>query len=232
MSVQETASDPLVRGFATLGSSAISDALDRLGLPGQPVGIRPVHGELGLCGRGFTVSYVPVQPGRRETVGDFIDDVPAGSVVVIDNGGRLDATVWGDLMTTVAARNGLAGTVIDGVCRDTPRARELGYPIFARGTFMRTGKDRVTVSATSGPVTIGEHRVNPDDILVGDADGVVIVPAGQAEEVLAVARSIEAAEDGIRALLAAGERLDEARSRHGYHQLQTTQSQADPQLPG
>src|SRR5689334_10767134 len=97
--------DPLIAAFRGLGSSTISDALDRLEVPGQLAGIRPLLPNVGLCGRAFTVRYVPVQPGKQESVGDFIDDVPQGAVVVIDNGGRLDATVWGDLMTTVAVRN-------------------------------------------------------------------------------------------------------------------------------
>lgn len=213
--------DRILDGFAGFDSSSVSDALDRLGIPGHPLGIRPVVGDLAICGRAFTVRYVPVRPGRGETVGDFIDDVPAGAVIVIDNGGRLDATVWGDLMTTVAVRNGLGGTVIDGVCRDTDKARLMNYPIYARGSFMRTGKDRVTVSATEVPVSLGEHRINPNDIVFGDSDGIVIIPDERAEEVLAVARTIDSAEEGIRGLLAQGLRLDEARTQFGYHQLQT-----------
>jgi regulator of RNase E activity RraA len=177
--------------------------------------------ELGLCGRAFTVRYLPVQPGQGETVGDFIDDVPPGAVVVIDNNGRLDATVWGDLMTTVAVRNGVGGTVIDGVCRDTPRAKGLGYPIYSRSSFMRTGKDRVTVAGIEDPVSLSAHRVNPGDVVFGDADGIVIIPAGRADEVLEVSLIIAAAEEGIRGLLTEGLRLDEARSKHGYHNLQT-----------
>jgi 4-hydroxy-4-methyl-2-oxoglutarate aldolase len=226
MGPHDAAADALVAGFASLGSSAISDALDRLGIAGQPVGLRPVMPELSLCGRAFTVRYVTAQAGKGETVGDFIDDVPAGAVVVIDNGGRIDATVWGDLMTTVAARNGLAGTVIDGVCRDTPKAREMRYPIYSRASFMRTGKDRVTVAAVGVPVNLASHRVAPDDIVFGDADGVVIIPATRADEVLTAGNEIAAAEDGIRALLADGLRLDEARSRFSYHGLQTNRDRA------
>lgn len=214
-------SDPLVAAFATLSTPTISDALDRLSIPGQPVGIRPLIAGPSMCGRAFTVGYVPVQPRSGQTVGDFIDDVGAGSVVVIDNGGRLDATVWGDLMTSVAARNGVAGTVIDGVCRDTARAEKIGYPIYSRARFMRTGKDRVTVAAIGVPVRLSEHRVDAGDIIVGDADGVVIVPAGHAEQTLEMAHQVEAAEDGIRALIEQGLRLDEARAQHRYHQLQT-----------
>jgi regulator of RNase E activity RraA len=210
-----------IAALAQLDSSSISDGLDRLGIPGQPVGIRPLERTWRLCGPAFTVRYVPVDLTQPGTVGDFVDDVPPGAVVVIDNGGRLDATVWGDLMTTVAARNGVAGTVIHGVSRDTPRAVQLGYPIFARSTFMRTGKDRVQVAEIGGAVRLGEHRVAPGDIVFGDADGIVVVPRGRVEDVLAAASAIEAAEDGIRALLADGERLDDARRAHGYHQLQS-----------
>ena len=214
----------VVRGLSQLDSSSISDGLDRLGIAGQPVGIRPHVGASRACGPAFTVRYVPVDPRRPGTVGDFVDDVAPDAVVVIDNGGRLDATVWGDLMTTVAARNGIAATVIDGVSRDTARAVELGYPIFARGTFMRTGKDRVEVAEIGGAVSLGSVRVDPGDIVFGDADGVVVVPASRASEVLDVAASIQAAEDGIRALLAAGDRLDVARSTFGYHNLQTREA--------
>jgi len=70
---------------------------------------------------------------------------------VLDNGGRENATVWGDILTWVAHRRGVAGTVIDGACRDTHLSLELGYPIFSRSYSMRTGKDRVQVEAMNGP---------------------------------------------------------------------------------
>ena len=84
---------------------------------------------------------------RSERRRHALDDVAPGAVVVIDNGGRLDATVWGDILTWFASARGIAGTVIDGVSRDYDRAAELSYPIFSRGTYMRTGKDRVQVAA-------------------------------------------------------------------------------------
>src|SRR5262245_44576066 len=98
------------------------------------------------------------------TVGDFIDDVPEGSVIAIDNGGRENATVWGDILTMVAHGRGIAGTVIDGACRDTNLSREIGYPIFSRSYSMRTGKDRVQLEATNGPVNIRDARVLAGEI--------------------------------------------------------------------
>ena len=212
--------DAQVERLRRLSTSAVSDALDRFGIAGQALGIRPVDRGFRLAGRAFTILYQPcdVQGG---TVGDYIDDVPDGQVIVLDNGGRLDATVWGDILTVVAHRRRLGGTVIDGVCRDSPRSLELGYPIFSRSTYMRTGKDRVQVAGEQCPVSLGGVRVRPGDLLLGDADGVVVVPAEREEDVLGVALEIEAREEAIRGLVAGGARLDEARRQHGYHALQT-----------
>lgn len=74
-------------------------------------------------------------------------------MVVIENQARLDTTVWGDLLTSMAVRKNLAGTVIDGICRDVDRALELNYPIFCRGNWMRIGKDRVRVEAIQEPAS-------------------------------------------------------------------------------
>ena len=141
--------------------------------------------------------------------------------MVLDNQGRMDATVWGDILTIVATAKKLGGTVIDGVCRDAPRSIELKYPIFARGSHMRTGKDRVAVDAMQVSISIGGVRINPEDFLLGDWDGVVAIPKDRIEQVAEVATQIEQAEDRIRAAVERGERLDAARKSQGYHALQT-----------
>lgn len=205
--------------LATLTASGLSDALDQLGIAGQCRGIMPLSRTFRIIGRAWTLRYGPVglDPG---SVGDYIDDVGAGQVVVLDSQGRLDATVWGDLLTTTAAAAGIPGTVIDGVCRDVDRSLELNYPIFSRGNWMRTGKDRVRVEEIGGPVSIGGIRVEPGDLLLGDGDGLVAVPAARAEEVIAAAIEIERAEQAIREAIASGATLRDARAASGYHTLQ------------
>jgi regulator of RNase E activity RraA len=173
-----------------------------------------------MAGRAWTLLYGPAG-SPAGTVGDYIDDVAPGSVIVLDNGGRDNATVWGDILTEVANARGIAGTVIDGINRDVALALELGYPIYSRGHWMRTGKDRVQVEATGVPVNIGDVRVCPGDLVRGDADGVVVIPRAHEEQVLATAEQIQAAEDAIRADVRAGTSLREARQKHRYHQLQT-----------
>lgn len=215
--------DDIVEQLSRSTTSGISDALDRLAIPGQAHGIYPLDPTFRLAGRAFTGFYQPVDVNGG-TVGDFIDEVPVGGVVVLDNGGRTDATVWGDIMTLVAARNGIAGTVIDGVCRDFVRSRELAYPVFSRGRWMRTGKDRVQLVSVEVPVTIGTVRVHPGDIVVGDGDGLVVVPRAREGEVLETVLAIEQAEEKIRQAVSEGARLDDARSRSGYHALQSRSS--------
>lgn len=208
--------------LSRLDTSALSDAMDRLGIDGQIIGVQPLDRSFRLVGPAFTVRMLPVGTSGKN-VGDYIDDVEPGHVVVIDNGGRLDATVWGDILTTVAHRDGVAGTVIDGVCRDVGRSLELGFPIYARSNTMRTGKDRVSAEAYNEPVQVAGVRVDSGDWLCGDADGVVVVPASHVDEVLVIAEEIESTEEGIRAAVHEGGSLLDARSRVGYHRLQTRQ---------
>jgi 4-hydroxy-4-methyl-2-oxoglutarate aldolase len=212
--------DHVVAGLGALPTAAISDAMDRLGIAGQAIGIAPLDPGFTLAGRAWTVRYRPVGAVERGSVGDYIDDAPPGSVIVLDNAGRLDCTVWGDILTAVAHRRGVAGTVINGICRDVTRALNLGYPVFSRGHWMRTGKDRVEVESVNAPVSLGEVQVRPGDLLVGDADGIVVVPASRELEVLEVARAIEAAERSIEQAVAGGSRLSDARRSFRYHELQ------------
>jgi regulator of RNase E activity RraA len=205
---------------AKLDTTSLSDALDRLGIAGQCLGIKPLDHRFRITGRAFTILYGPAgsPPG---TVGDYIDDVPPGGIIVLDNGGRENATVWGDILTWVAYKRGVSGTVIDGACRDTHLSRDLGYPIYSRSYSMRTGKDRVQVEGMNCPVNIGDARVHSGDLLRGDSDGVVVIPKEHEDQILAAAEEIDRAEAQIRAFVNEGITLAEARKRLGYHQLQS-----------
>lgn len=210
----------LVDLFDGLDTPGISDALDKLGLPGQCFAVMPLDNySKVIVGPAFTVRYesASTPPG---TVGDFIEDVAPGDIVVIDNNGRTDCTVWGDIMTQYAGARSIAATIIDGVCRDVNKALGDGYPLFTKGRFMRTGKDRVQVESVNQPVSIGQARVCARDIVIADANGVVVVARNKAREVAECARQIEKVEADIRSLIAEGKTLKEARNLLGYHTLQ------------
>ncbi len=204
-------------------TSEISDALDRLGIDGQALGITGTYGSERVVGPAFTLSYLP-KGDTSGTVGDFIDDVPEGHVVVIDNRGRLDCTVWGNILCEVGKQRGVGGVVIDGICRDVDLACEIGFPVYARASAMRTGKDRVALESVNVPVAIGTTRVGPGDIVVADAGGVVFIPANRLEEVTQIAADIASREDDILDGVRKGKPLRDAREALGYHSLQSRRS--------
>lgn len=210
----------IIEQYKKLDTPSITDAMDRLGLTGGLLGIKAVVRGTKLCGQAFTVHYVACGQVHG-TVGDFLDDVEPGEVVVIDNGGRIHCTVWGDIMAYYASAHGIAGTIIDGVCRDVPVIDKLKYPIFTKGMYMVTGKDRVYVDAVNVPVTISNIQVLPGDLMVADDSGAVVVPFNHVESVLKVAIEIEEKEQFIRDQLKAGITLKKARELSGYHTLQT-----------
>lgn len=204
-----------------LPTASISDALDKLDLPGSLYGIGPLREGLRACGPAFTAVYDSLE-GQEGTVGDFLDDVPSGSIIVIDNQGKTDCTVWGGIMTQVADERGIAATVINGVCRDTTTSLKTDYAIWSAGRFMRTGKDRVKLVATQENLQIDSVPIRPQDIVCCDEDGVVVVPFDRADEVATLAQEIENAENRIVVAVRNGATLKEARASNGYHSLQTT----------
>ncbi|MFI9809142.1 RraA family protein [Streptomyces sp. NPDC052301] len=200
-------------------TASISDALDLLGIDGCLPGLARVSGSGFVAGPAFTVRYRPVEPSESGPAGDFIDDVPPGSVVVIANGGLMDRTVWGDVLSTVSRAKGVAGTVIDGVCRDVDRSRELGYSLWARGGYMRSGKNRVRLAEVGGAVEVCRVRVVPGDAVCADGSGAIVVPQEAVPAVVDLVAKVRNVERQIVAATLDGERLSDARARFGYHAL-------------
>ena len=202
-----------------LDTAAISDALDRLTIEGQCIGIKPRDDSFEMVGRAFTVLYEPATL-KDGNVGDYIDDVIPGRVVAIDSRGRTDSSVWGNILTEVAHLRGIAGTVIDGNNRDVALSRKLGYPLFSVDHWMRTGKGRNQVKSIEVPIVLGGVVVKPGDILRGDADGVVVIPQGLEDKILEIAEEIANHEVKIRDAVRRGSRLDKARQEFHYYKLQ------------
>lgn len=133
-----------------------------------------------VCGPACTVK---VYPGDNLMVHKSLDVAERGDVVVVDAGASEMNAVLGDLISTKAKHRGLAGFVIDGLVRDLPAIQELDFPVFGRGTTpigpLHRGPGEINYSICCGGVV-----VNPGDLIIGDAMGVVVVPAGIAEELL------------------------------------------------
>ena len=170
-----------VQSFAQLSTAVISDALDALGVHGQCTGIhlQAPGSVMPFCGRAFTVQFLPCGTPDERTpsggIGDYIDDVPEGYVIAIDNRERLDCCVWDSQVCQRAVARGVAGVVIDGACHmDTGANPQL--TVMARGRQARHGSKRVRVEAFNLAVVIGGVRVECDDLLIADQNGLVVIP--------------------------------------------------------
>ncbi|MBB6174317.1 regulator of RNase E activity RraA [Nocardiopsis mwathae] len=179
--------------------------------------IRPRTPGTVACGPAFTVRYRPVADtaGFRNAA-NYIDEVPAGSVIVVDNGGSRTCTNWGSLLSTVAQENGVAGTVVNGSVRDVREGRALGYPLFSTAVTMVSGKNRVVLDRTGVQVDIEGTVVAPGDWVFADDNGALRIPASALPEVIRRAEAVERTESRIRRAVLGGSRLDAARARFGY----------------
>ncbi len=209
----------LVKAFMELSTPTVSDAMDKMEIKCGCEGLMPIIMGKKFVGPAFTVRFGPRGTVKTKT-GDFIDDTEEGDVIVIDNGGRKYCTVWGDILTNVAVIKKLAGTVIDGVCRDVDGTRALDYQMYTKGHFMVTGKDRVECKEVGGPVSISNVLVRPGDLVMADSSGVLIIPREKAEEVLENALIINRAEEEIINAIKEGMTLVEARKKFKYDTLQ------------
>ncbi|MER5513469.1 isocitrate/isopropylmalate family dehydrogenase [Streptomyces sp. NPDC002763] len=219
----------VVDRLAALDTASVSDALDSLGIPGVLAGISARVPGARTAGLAYTVTYQPVDrsDGRFRNAANYLDDVPDGSFVVVDNGGSTTCTNWGSLLTAVARSRGVRGTALHGSARDLAEIRAAGYPLFSTGATMVSGKNRVELAATGRRITIGEVTVRPGDVIVADDNGVLVVPAEQAAEVADRAERVEGTESAIAEAVGTGLRLDEARRRFGY--AKPWEGPADPE---
>ena len=203
----------------SLHSTALSDALDACGVEGALSGVMPLWSGARLCGPAYTVRYHPyeVTPDDFRPAGDYIDNVPKGAVLVIDNQGREDCTVWGDILTQVALRNGVAGVVVHGAVRDAASISSEKFPLFCRAVFMRSGKNRVYKAEEQCPITVGGVTVRPGDMIWGDDSGVLSIPQLLWPDIVTKAQAVRATEERIKASLNQGMSLKDARKAYGYH---------------
>lgn len=206
--------------FAAVPTAALVDVMDDLGRREQtlPPSIRALASGMRLAGEAFTVEGRPSDHGDwnasiRATLA-MLGDVPGGQVAVYQCHHDRSAH-FGELSATSLASRGVAGCVIDGGCRDVRLVEELGFPVFARFVTPEDSTWRWQVTATQVPVTIGTVTVAPGDWVVGDEDGVVVVPADVAEDVLGAAETKVGTENLVREAVRGGMSPLEAFERFG-----------------
>lgn len=189
----------IVEAFRTMPAAAIGDSMSRhIGT----VGLRQYHARLDtvLCGTAFTVR---VRPGDNLMIHKALMMVEPGDVLVIDGGGDISQALVGELIRTTCVVKQLGGLVIDGAIRDLTEWAAEGMPIFARGHTHR-GPSKDGPGEINVPVSVAGLVVQPGDLVVGDADGVIAVPAADAAKVLEKTRAHLKKEESIRSQNLAG----------------------------
>lgn len=206
--------------FGAVPTAALVDALDELGLRTQtlPPVISAITRGMRVAGQAFTVEGAPSahddwDAAIRKTLA-MLGDVPAGHVAVYQCNQETSAH-FGELSATALAARGVAGCVIDGGCRDVRLIDGIGFPVFTRFVTPEDSTWCWEVTATQQPLTIGSVLVRPLDWVVGDEDGVVVVPADAAVQVLRAAEGKVGTENEIRDAVRKGMLPLEAYERFG-----------------
>lgn len=187
--------------FARLGALGAATVYEANGQSGAlDSGIKPLDPVTTMVGRAVTVDLAP---SDNWYIHIALLEAGPGDVLVVDAKGYLEAGPWGDVLTCAAQERGLAGLVIDGAVRDSRDIIAAGFPVFARGLSIK-GTTKAVPGRVNVPIRVGGVTVEPGDVMLGDADGLVCVPAGQVQGALAAAEDRAAKESGFRERIRAG----------------------------
>jgi regulator of RNase E activity RraA len=213
--------DDLLARLAKLDTCAVSDALDLLGLRGATYGARPLWPCPRIVGRAVTVKIKPagLEKPKQHLGTAPIDAAKPGDVIVIDSGGRLDASAWGGLLSLGAKLKGISGVVIDGACRDVDESRELAFPVFARGALPMTARGRVVQDSFNQEIEFAGVQVHPGDLVIADGSGVVFVPQAKEQEVIQEAEAVAQREARMAAGIRQGLSIVEVLEKLGYESM-------------
>ena len=213
--------DPNIQRLRRLDACAVSDALDKLGLPGAVTGL-PLRsagpgGNSRIAGRAVTMKVGPGQPppGPPKHLGcTAIEQAGPDDIIVVEQRSGLEAGCWGGLLTLGARMRRVAGVVADGPLRDVDEAIGYEFPIYSRSLTSRTARGRVVELGTQVPVTLGAEQggqvtVQPGDYLLADRSAVIVIAAAEIERVLEAAETIVAKEAAMAKAILAGTPIGE-----------------------
>ena len=207
----------LLERLARLDSCAVSDALDKLGLPGAVTGLPRLTTTRRISGRVITVK-MDKDDGRpaasRHLGTTAIEAAQPGDVIVMEQRTGLDAACWGGNLSLGAKLRQVSGVIVDGPARDVDEARDYEFPVFARAATARTARGRIVETGTNVPITVGDVTVTPGDFVVADGSAVVFIAGREIERVLAAAEAIAERERAMVAALREGTPIGQVMGRN------------------
>ena len=210
-----------VERLKRMDSCAVSDALDKVGLPGSVTGIPRVSTDRRIAGRVLTVKLDRAE-GRSSTrhlCTAAIEAASPGDVIVCEQRTGLDAACWGGNLTIGAQARGVAGAIIEGPARDIDESRQLGFPVFARSITGRTARGRIVEVATGEPILVGDVTVAPGDYVIADASSVVFIAQADIARVVDAAETIVRREALMAQALREGQRAGDVMGANYEHML-------------
>ncbi|BBH17462.1 demethylmenaquinone methyltransferase [Nocardioides baekrokdamisoli] len=202
-----------------LYTAVIGDVMDTMGYYHQflPPSIRPLRPEMRVAGRAMPVLVADVYGPQTKPFGlltEALDDLRPGEVYLA-RGGAQPAAMWGEILTATAQKRGAVGAVVNGYHRDAAKVLGQGFPVFSAGAYALDSSVRTVVLDFRVPIEVGEVRVTPGDLVVGDIDGVLVVPKSIEAEVIERAMEKASTENVVRAAIERGMSATEAFARHG-----------------
>jgi 4-hydroxy-4-methyl-2-oxoglutarate aldolase len=189
----------LIEDLKRFDTAKISDILDDMGFKvSMSSRIKPLWEGMKICGPAVTVEAIPsISPNTGPALFEAIDSCTKGDILVIGVGEDTSCDSWGGLVTLCALKRSIAGVVTDGPARDFKEIKESGFPVFSYGLIPASPKGRRIYTGYNRPIICGGVPVNPKDIILGDDDGVVVIPREKAERIIEIATKVEEAEKAI-----------------------------------
>jgi 4-hydroxy-4-methyl-2-oxoglutarate aldolase len=227
MNHESTSPSPVdqVRRLRRLDGCAVSDALDKLGLPGVVTGLPQRSGAGRIAGRAVTVKLgtgapVPSADGKPRHLGcTAIELADADSVIVVEQRSGVEAGSWGGLLSLGAKVRGVAGVIADGPVRDIDEAIGMEFAVFSRSLTSFTARGRVVEKGTNVPVLVGAVEVAPGDYVLADRSAVIFIAERDIERVLQAAETIVAKEAAMAKAILAGHSIAEVMGGNYEHML-------------
>ncbi len=207
--------------LAKLDACAVSDALDRLGLPGAVLGIGPLWPCPRIAGRCVTVKIKPagLERSRQHLCTSAIAAAAPTDVIVVDNGGRVDVAAWGGLLSLAAQIKKVRGVIVDGACRDVDESRELGFPVYGRTAVQVTARGRIVQQSFNEEISFAGVQVHPGDLVVADGSGAVFVPRARELDVIVQAEALAQREAVMADAIRRGRSVVEVMETMGYESM-------------
>jgi regulator of RNase E activity RraA len=213
--------EPYRKRLEKLSTTNLSDALDKIGIRGAVIGIRPLFGMPKVIGRAVTIKMTAsgMVKSKRHLGIDAIATASSGDVIAIDNRGDPYNNCWGEILSCAAKKKGVLGVFIDGAARDIDVCQEIAFPVFARGVVPITARGRIMQEDFNCVIRLGDVQVRPGDILVGDINGLVVIPPEKIEEVISSAEDIFEKEELMKADILRGMDILEVDSKYNYEEM-------------